>query len=182
MKKNKDKLFPAFVVLISVFLTACLLSGTFIISSEISFSTFSGFYFYDVDVTNEPDWQDHKDEIDDIEMVGFDLWFTNNSSTGITFNIYLDESTDPIYNSGSLVVDVSNVKANATIVLDDVTLPSGSSHLTYVESLSKIRNFDALKELFKSGKFHFYGIGSDTTGTTWIIDSGKVIVTFSASN
>lgn len=165
-----------FAVILTAFLVVgCIVSGTFIVTEEFTFTTMTGFYHYDVDVTDEEDWQDHKDDIQNIDAVGFELWFTNNSGSDVTFNVWLDDGVGATYE------EATSAQNNLNLVLDDVTLPPGKSHLSYVESLGKITNFALIKSLASVGKFKFYGVSSNTTDSTWIVDSGIVYITFTAN-
>ena len=42
-------------------------------------------------------------------------------------------------------------------------------------------NSERAKALAKLGQFEYYGTSTGNTGTSFVVDSGKVIVTFSAS-
>ncbi|MEE8576637.1 MAG: hypothetical protein V3T31_05225, partial [candidate division Zixibacteria bacterium] len=66
MMMQKIKISSGFFGLAAAILlvTGCLVSGTFVIVEEFSFTGQTGFYFYEVDITSEPDWEDHKDDID----------------------------------------------------------------------------------------------------------------------
>ncbi len=75
----------------------CLLSATFVVQvlfrdSDMGDHTLR--YHKLVDITTEPDWQDNKDKIHTIELIGFQLWITNNVQ-GNSFNLYVDDGDDP---------------------------------------------------------------------------------------
>jgi len=173
---NLYRVFGAAVIAMGV--TGCLLvSGTFTITKQFTLSGGSGFYHYLVDITEEKEWQDHKDNIDDIDLVGFEVWFTNNEETAVIFNAYLDDGEATAYDNYD---DVNN---NTTKILDGLTLAAGpgkTTHLTYGESFKYIKNVPEIKKLVKTGLFHFYGVSSGGTDLGYIIDSAKVVVTFTA--
>ena len=164
-------------VIVALIVTGCyIISGTFVIIKKFTFTTETGFYHELVDITNEADWKNHKDEIDDIDLVGFELWFTNNEAFEVTFNAYVDDGAAPEYST------FSEVDANADKVLDNLILPAGpggKTHITYGNSFKFIENVDKLKKAVKSGKFHFYGVSSGGTATGFVVDSAVVVVTFS---
>lgn len=160
------------VIMISA---GCLISGTFIIVESFSFTAQSGFYFYQVDITDDPDWEEHADKIDFIDVVGVEFYITSNESSNVIFNAYIDDY-------GVSGPDPTSIPSSATKVIDSLTVEPGSSIITYAQSLSIITGVDRLKELAKMGKFDFYGESTGNDGTTFIIDSAKVIVTFSASS
>jgi len=174
--ENTGRILGAFVI--AMLVAGCyLISGTFVVIEEFSFTSETGFYHYYVDVTGEKDWIDHKDDIDDIDLVGFELWITNNESTDVTFVAYLDEATSGPY------TNYTDVHANAVRILDKITLPAGpgkQTHITYGGSFGYIMNVEVIKKLAKTGKFHFYGVSSGGTATGFIVDSAKVAVTFTA--
>lgn len=157
-------------------LSGCLLSGTFVIDEDFSFTAASGFYFYPVDVTSEPDWEDHKDNIDMIDVVGFEMTMNNANPGDVTFSVYVapTAATQQYDTKGEL-------DDNAYVVIDDLTVPAGTSTMTYAASLGKLKNLAKLKELAKTGKFHYYGVAEGMTSETFTVDPGKIIITVSAS-
>jgi hypothetical protein len=149
-----------------------------VLDQEISFTTSGEVYFYSVDVTDEEDWIDHKDNIDKVVAVGFELYLTNNEVSEIDFQAYIDRYGEPQYTT------VANVESNATLMLDGITLPAGpgtQTHITYGQSFSYIRNVDSLKAMALEGKFNAYGISSGGTSAGFTVDSGLVVVTYIAS-
>lgn len=166
------------LALLALVLGGCLVSGTFIVVEVIEFSaTSSGFYAEAVDVSDNEDWEDHKDDIDRIDVVGFEVWATNNSTTALTYSAYIDDPQPSLY------TNATQVENNATLIVDGITIPGnvGVSQrvVSYSESLSHIANTATLRTLVKSGQFDYYALTSgNTTGT---IDSVKVIITVSAS-
>jgi len=176
MKQIKRKFGLLGIVGAVMLLTGCLLiSGTFVVVEEFDFTTHNGFYFYDVDITDEEDWEDNKDNIDAIDLVGFEMWFQNDESEAVTFSAYIDDPDQPEY------TNAGQVDANAIKILDNLTLSVGATHLTYGNSFAYLQNVEAMKNLVKEGNFFFYGIADGGTATGYRIDSGKVIITFSAS-
>lgn len=164
------RLAAAVVLLVAA---GCLLSGTFVVVEDFSFTAQNGFYFYRVDVTHEAEWQEHKDWIDLIEAVGFEFYITNTSSEPATFKAYVDEYSD--------TPGGTEVPAGATQILSDLTIPPGQTKITYAQSLGYIINLPTIRSLAKTGQFDFYGLSDAADGATFHIDSGKVIITVSAS-
>ena len=164
----------------ALLVSGCLVSGTFVVVDSFSFTTQTGFYAYQVNITDEADWEDHKDEIDNIDLVGFELWITNNESFPVTFNAYIDDFDNFFCQDGACF----NANTTKSIVLENLTLPAGPGmqrHVTYGESFDFIRNTERMKTLVKEGRLNYYGTASAGTDLGFIVDSGKVIVTFSAS-
>ena len=175
MKNLKNKTGFLGVALVTVLLVGCLISGTFVVSvmiKDIGF-TGDGLYHYAVNLTAEDVWEDHKDEIENIDVVGFEMWIRNNSPAATTFNVWVDDIDD------APLTDLDSVEVYATIILEDLALAVGSNYITYSQSLSHIKHFTALKALVETGEFHYYG--HSLVGADCLIDSVRVIVTLSAS-
>jgi hypothetical protein len=169
MKQLRNRFGLFGLVLIGLAFGGCLIvSGTFIVVDDFSFTTYDQGYYYQVDVTQEPDWQDHKDQIDFIDAVGFEMYITNASGAPATFDVWVDD-----FGTGT------PMQGTATKVLDQLTVPSGKSKLTYAQSLSHIVGLTRLKALAKEGKFDYYGQSS--VGAQFTVDSGKVVITVSGS-
>ena len=175
MRLIREKLAAMSLLGILLLLTGCLVSGTFVVTIFINgedFSTFTGLYHYVVDLSTDSDWEDHKDKIKDIDVIGVELWITNNASAATTFNVWIDDISEPEWMS------LGEVDANATKILEDVVIAVGANHITYAESLGLIQNVTTLKTLAESGQFHFYGHSSLLAEYT--LDSARVVVTVSA--
>jgi hypothetical protein len=171
---NKTALVAA--ILAAVTLAGCLIvSGTFIIVKTFSFTTRHSFYHYAVDITGEGDWKSHKDQIDNIDLVGFELWITSYEAIPTTFSVYLDSMRTTPYTTQSDVV------ANASKVLDGLTVNPGANHVSYGNSFKYLTNVEVMKRLVRAGTFDYYGTSTGGTSSGFIVDSAKVIVTFSAS-
>lgn len=161
-------------ILTAVVLSGCLLvSGTFVIVKTFTFDTQNSFYHDPVDITTEGDWKSHKDEIDNIDLVGFELWINNkDSATSITFNAYLDSLRTTPYSTPG------DVAAHATKVLDNLTVLPGKNHVSYGSSFKYLTNVDVLKKLVKGGTFDYYGTATPVTTHGFKVDSARIIVTF----
>lgn len=162
------------LALIALLAVGCLVSGTFVIAEDISFnfSAASGFYFSKVDITANPDWAEHRDDIDDIDVVGFDFYISSTESGPVTFSAYIDN-----YSADSTVLPDSTKR-----IINGFTVNPGlNQHITYKQSLTFLTNTELLKTLAKTGKFYYWGTSTGNDGSTFHIDSGQVIVTVSAS-
>jgi len=153
----------------------CLVSATFVLVDDFEFTAQSGFYFYQVDITDEPDWQDHKDQIDMVDAVGAEFYITSTESGPVTFSAFIDDYSG----TGS---NPTSVPGTASAIIEDLTINPGQTHITYVQSLGIIKNTARLKALAKTGKFDYYGTSTGNLGTSFRVDSAKVIVTVSASS
>ncbi len=175
--KNKILVLLSALLVLSVF-CGCegLIVGTFVISLDIdggdivTQDDFSKFY---VDLTTESEWNDHKDEIKDIDNVGFQLWVTNSGATAVTGQLFA--STDSSY------ADTAAVRDSATLVLDGLTLPPGATYVDWPSSLTYLREVDKLKQLVEGGTFAIYAL-TTTLPFTITVDSATVIVTVTAGS
>ncbi len=162
------------LIAVSALITGCLVSGTFIIVEDFNFTAGSGFYHYTVDITDEADWEDHKDDIDMIDAVGAEFYITSTEAGNVTFSVYIDDF-------GTNYLNEAGVEAGATPIIEDLTVAPGTTKITYAQSLGLIKNVTELKRLAKLGQFEYFGTSTGNLGTAFVVDSGKVIVTFSAS-
>lgn len=160
-------------LLILATVAGCLVSGTFVITEEFNFTARTGFYHYSVDLTTKQAWKDHKDDIDFIDAVGFEFDIESSEASPTTFNAWVAPEGE-IYDS------IDDITDSTTMVISDLTVNPGTTHITYAQSLAHVTNLEALKALVKTGKFEYYGTSTNPLFQFDVID-GKIIVTFSAS-
>ncbi|MBD3403734.1 hypothetical protein GF420_12620 [candidate division GN15 bacterium] len=183
MLNSKTFILIAALALLALVGVGCkIVSGSFLVVETIEFTTVQGFYADTVDLTEDEDWEEHKDDIDRIEVVGFELWITNNEPSEWTYRAYVSEPQTPLYNE-------AQAEANATLVFGELTVPaatggSGSTkYVSYAESFDLLSNIDELRALVKTGQFDVYGIAEGGgSGNGGQIDSLRIIVTVSATD
>jgi hypothetical protein len=163
------------LAVIALGLAGCIVSGTFVLTEDFDFIISGELFFYAVDITDEEDWEKRRDDIENIDAVGFEIAYDNDGSGPVTFSAYIDTYGEPTYTS------VGELDANAVKILDDITLPVGMGKISYSQSLSNVMNIEAIKKLGLTGRFHFYGVASGGTGTFTILPGSKAIITFTAS-
>ncbi len=173
MKKYIRYLPATGLLLAAVIIAGCLLSATFVIREPIKFTMQNDFYFQQVNLTDNATWKEHGDQIDFIDAVGMVLYITSGESGNVTFNAYVDKYSGPSSSPAS-------VPTTATKVINDLQVPPGKTKITYKKSLTIITGLDRLKALVKAGQFDFYATSSSGFGSSFRVDSGEVIVTFSA--
>lgn len=173
MKYISNKVSLPVLIILAIFVSGCLLvSGTFVVVDDFEFTTNTNFYYYFADITDEDEWEDHKDDIDQIDLVGFEMTLINDGGTAITFEAFIDLSDQPIYSTYAQVND------NTTLIFGPLVVPPGGITVSYGGSFAYLKNVEILKELVKSGAFHFYGTSSG--GESFTVEKGKVIITFTA--
>ncbi len=162
-------------------ITGCLvLSGTFVLTVmliENEDLVWNGEFYYDeVDLTAEDVWQDHGDDIKNIDLVGFELWAHNLSGSDNTYDVYITQLLTKLDDSSTR----EEVESDATPVLLDLPLPNGASYISYSQSFTYLTNTDFLKDVVKTGKFKLFAYPETGTNTNIHIDSMRVIVTLTA--
>lgn len=165
-------------LLLLVLVSGCwfLLSGTWIIvyavADEEIDDTHPGLNIFDVDLTDEDVWVDHHDNLDNIEDVAMTFRFVNELPTEATGRIYVS--------SDNSLADTNAVKSSATLILDGLTIPANDTlqvDLAFYYDI--LQNFEALRDLVKTGVFTAYAIVPSSTEV--YIRYMVVVVTFSAS-
>lgn len=182
--KLYQKIALSAVVLSLFVLGGCLVSGTFVVEETFSFTTQTGFYFEPVNLTTNPDWEDHVDNLDDIELIGFELWITNNETSEWTYSAYADEYDELCDDLACFNESTTKFKVFGDLVVPAATSTGSSTkYVAYNKSFQFIQNFEAFKKLAMGGKFNLYGIASGGSGGNGgKVDSIKVIITINASD
>lgn len=164
-------------ILALTLLAGCLVSGTFVIDLSIDntdIMTMTEFQYFEVDLTQEEDWDDHKDQIDYIDNLGFQLWVTNNGASDVTGQLYMAEEYADSIDTAAEVED------EATLVLTGMTLSPGENYIDWPTSLGLIQNLDSVKTWVEGGEFVVYAL-TESLPFNITIDSATVIVTVTAS-
>lgn len=174
----------SFFLLIGLALVSsgCLVSGTFVVVEEVDFdfTADTGFYWYPVDLTGNSVWEDHADDIDNIDALGMQFQITNTSDVETTFRVSFAKSSVPIMDA----VPPDEIPSNAVVVIDGLTVAAGATrNIGYAGSLAYIGNIEKFKEVIMSGRFDYFG---ESTGGTddyaFEVRDGKIVVTISASS
>ena len=157
MKKLVSKKSLLGLALLAILTSGCLVSGTFVIVHDFSviFTADGGFYWWPIDLTTDPDWEDHQDDIDDLDALGLVFTIENTSDVTSTFNV--------LFAAASGEAD-----------------PYGT--VTYAESLGYLGDMAAIKTVVLTGRFDYYGTSTGGSGDDpFVITDGSIIVTISAS-
>jgi len=175
-RKGNKKYFWLLPLLIIALVSSCwIFSGTWVIIYEVDEADIDSghqhFHKFTVDLTTKSIWEDHKDDIDDIEDISFTFKLINHGASTATGQVYVS--------SNSTLSDTSAVKASATIILDGISLPAGDSlHVTMAHYYDLLQNFETLRDLVKTGVFTAYAIVPNTLNVKF--RDVVVVVTFSA--
>lgn len=178
---TKSKILFMLGLMAALFAGGCLVSGTFTVIQTLNFSVQTGFYPEAIDLTDNEDWEEHRENIDRIELVGFELWITDNNSAEWKVSAYMDNYNDTCLSQSCF--DTSTTKFQ---VLKEITIPASNNnngsqkYIAYANSFDFLDNIAAMKAKVLSGQFNVFGIA--TGGSTGVIDSLKVIITVNASD
>ncbi len=182
--KMKNMILMGTIILLALFTVGCLVSGTFVIVETFEFTTQSGFYPEAINLSDNADWEEHRDKLDKIEIVGFELWITNNESTEWSYWAYMDD-----YDMSCQDVTCAEASTTKFLIFDTLTvLPAtattqSTKYVSYAESFTYIKNLDKMKQMMFDGSFNFYGFAEGgTSGNGGAIDSIRVIITVNASD
>lgn len=153
---------------ILLLISGCWLFGvtmvlTYDIENEIA-STNTHFNSFNIDLTQEEDWQDNKDKLDDIHHLFFDGKVENHLSTEATGQLYMYKDTT--------LHTIAEVESLATLVLDGVVIPADSTVRVILIDLDLV----PVKDLVMEGKFGLYAIAKEVPFDIRVYDASVVVV------
>lgn len=167
MKRRSWTIFSV-ALFATLFLSGCWLFGiTLVLSYDIEeeiVSTDEYFNSVAVDLTEEEDWKDNQDKLDEIYNLLFYGKIHNRESTEATGQLY-------VYKDGSLST-IAEVQANATLVLDGLVVPP----LDTLEVPITEMKLEPIRDLIMEGKFHLYGIAANVPFDIKIFDATVVVI------
>lgn len=166
-------------------LAGCIVTGTFVITAKIvPDENGKNFHLtnlvYDggevvVDLSDDKDFKENKDKIENIDNIGFYLSIKNNHLTdAVDFQLFLEKDTSANYTTNQLVID------NATeLIFTGLSVPANTKKvITWNESMKFIEGIENIKAILKSGTFSIYPVINPTpTDYDVTVDSLVVIVT-----
>lgn len=110
----------------------------------------------DVDLRENQDWQEHKEDIIGIDDLGFACRITNNSNASASGQLYVSPN-DKDYTTEAAI------RANGILVLDGIVVPAGETRdIEWQESYDFLQNFEQVKEVVFGEQFHYYFIAAET--------------------
>jgi hypothetical protein len=173
--KNQHKYLWFLPLLPVILLCGCwLISGTWVIIFAVAnedITAGEGFHKFDVDITGESIWQDHKDNLHNVEDVALSFKLINELSTEATARVYVS--------SDNSLADSNAVKSSATLILDGLTVPANDSlQVGFAFYYDVLQNFETLRDLVKTGVFTAYALVPDPQNVhiVYVV----AVVTFSA--
>jgi hypothetical protein len=175
MFRNKKTLLLLTAAIITTLLVGgCWLLGiTLTLSYDIEdeiVSTDTQFNSVMVDLTQEQDWKDHQDKLDEIYNLLFYGWITNYENTPATGRLYVYKDTT--------LHTVEEVETNATLVLDGVSIHADTTGGSGTATVVPLIDLDLkpIRDLVMDGKFALYAIASNVPFNIRVFDSSIVVI------
>jgi hypothetical protein len=107
-----------------------------------------------VDLTENSDWKQHKDQLNSVDDIGFACKITNHKSSVATGQIWISEKN---YTSPT------DVTAHAIKILDGIAIPAGGTRsIEWKESADFLSNFNEAKTIVYTEKFNLYFMVKET--------------------
>ncbi|MFQ5498994.1 MAG: hypothetical protein ACE5FH_04920 [Candidatus Zixiibacteriota bacterium] len=180
MKHIRNHLAISCATAASILLGGCLLTGTWVVETmlrDLVVSANQDSYYERVDITDNDVWQDHSDDVKDIDAIGFEMWATN-SGQADNFDIYIADTTAGLGPNSS----VGQIAADGVAVLEDLPLvANGKTYISYPGSFSYFQhqNLGKIKKLVEQGAFDFFAF-SNSSSVNVTVDSVRVVLTLTA--
>lgn len=186
--KRMDYLLP---VVVLILFAGCIFTGTVVITASVAPDAngdpinISHLDYSDgeleVDLTRDATFNDYKDDIRNIESVGFYLIARNNLFSDATFQLFLVGDTAANYDSAQALVDNLEV-----LILTGLTLPARTTAtirtiVDWNESMKYVTNLDEFKDVLETGVFSLYPAAIPRDNFNITIDSLVIIVTLTGN-
>ncbi len=166
--KRKSWTLLSVALFATLLLSGCWLFGiTLMLSYDIEdeiVSTDTHFNSVAIDLTEEQDWKDNQDKLDEIHSLLFHGSITNYENTSATGQLY-------VYKDGTLNT-ITEVESLATLVLDGLVLPPDST----VEVPLLYMNIEEIRDLIMEGKFSLYAIATNVPFHIRVFDATVVVI------
>ena len=162
---------------LALFLTLgnnCITSGNIVVViddlPDLVGQTNTTFDSSPVDLENNSDWKDHRDQLNSVDDIGFACKITNHESSVATGQIWISEKS---------YTTPDAVKASAVKILDGIAIPADSSRsIEWKESGDFLSNFNEAKTIVYTEKFYLYFMVKETP---FHIDVKDIIVFLSVN-
>ena len=187
IKTNKIKLTAAAILGTAVLLTGCIVTGTVVLTVpiipnadynvlDINHNDISGSEI-EVDLSDDGDFKEVSDKINDIDNLGFYLSVKNNLDTAVIFQLLIEEDTSKNWDTRDsavyMVVDSATV-----LIFHGLTIPAGQTKVVeWDESMKYITDLESAKRILETGSFSIYPAAIPRDNFSVSIDSLVVIVT-----
>ncbi len=144
-------------LLVLIFIAGCVASGTLILVYDIDsfISSSTSIQVTEVDLTDNSDYNDHKDKIKSIDQVAV---------VGTLENLeFADNQAEVWLSDVGTYSSPAEVRANATIVFSSPVILAGDTlFIDWSDALSYIQNLQTLKDAADNGHFYLYGLAENS--------------------
>jgi hypothetical protein len=107
-----------------------------------------------VDLTENGDWKEHRDQLNSVDDIGFACKITNHESSVATGQIWI---SDKSYTTPDAV------RAGAVKILDGIAIVAGGTRsIEWKESADFLSNFNEAKTIVYTEKFYVYFMVAET--------------------
>ncbi len=135
----------------------CITSGNIVVVLDLPDlvgQTNTSFNPQSVDLTQNSDWKEHKDQLNSVDDIGFACTIVNHESSVATGQIWI---SDKSYSSPA------DVRANAVKILDGIAIPAGGTRsIEWKESADFLSNFNEAKTIVYTEQFYLYFMVAET--------------------
>jgi hypothetical protein len=135
----------------------CITSGNIVVVMDLPNlvgQTNTSFTPQYVNLTDNGDWKEHKDQLNSVDDIGFACKITNYESSVATGQIWI---SDKSYSSPA------DVRTNAVKILDGIAIPAGGTRsIEWKESADFLSNFNEAKTIVYTEKFYLYFMVAET--------------------
>jgi hypothetical protein len=148
-------------------LSGCLVSATESFSEAIGDFSVSAnaFDLENVDLREDSTFEEHQEDIELVDRVGFSMSLVNRSEVPAQVSVYI--SDDPN------LATSAEVETKATLIFEDLEVPAAGRTIAYEESVGLLQNFEELQAAVERGVFTVYAVA----GGDYSVDINDVIVT-----
>lgn len=161
MKKSVVILTKTTAAVIALFIVMganCITSGNILVVVDIEdfgAQTNNVFTSKKVDLRENEDWKEHKEDINSIDDLGFAVRITNNADVPAAGQLYVSANKD--------LTTIEAVRSNAILVLDGIVVQPGVERaIEWGESKSFVKNFVEAKKVIFKELFYVYFIAAET--------------------
>ncbi len=129
----------------------CITSGNVVVVMDldpVNGQTEQHFNPVSVDLKTNSDWNDHKEQLNSVDDIGFACKITNNTSSVATGQVWISEKS---------YTTPADVQEHAVKILDGIVVPAdGIKTVNWGESAGYLSNFNLAKAIVYGEVFYLY--------------------------
>jgi hypothetical protein len=167
------KLSLAAMALFFILGTSCITTGNIMVAvypADLVGQTNENFHEREIDLKKNGDWNEHKDQLNSIDDIGFACLIKNNTSSAATGQIYI---SDKLYSSATAA------QTGAVKILDGIVVaPNATREIKWQDSYDFLTNFNEAKKIIYTERFYIYFMVKETP---FSIDVTKIVIFLSVN-